>query len=695
MSNNTPTPFCDRCNAVLLDDLKIGGSSERGDDGKESLIISAERYSMQYFPIDFQLNDTYPSLPALSNSAKGCRFCGFVKEAIVDHAPDRGLSKSDIEREIEIGMRYSFRANTHKMANGLYSLQVIIFEKGNEGQKLIQAVVECHIESAPGPCADWLRLSINRPGNVLRPDTISWIQNNIDSTAESFSKAIQSNGKFIPTRLVRVDCQPPRLIETPHGFSHGSTRDPFRYAAISYCWGTPEHARSQLKTEKSSLSSRLSSIEEDDMNQVLRDAVQTCRALAIPYLWIDTLCIIQDDPQDWIHESSLLGKIYANAYLTICALSSDSCNGSFLTRAPAKIEIPFSSKVKPSIHGSYSLKIDSSILFAELPNTDIETSIWEKRAWTFQEKLMSLRMLAFNKYSLHFISPWRTQTQYEKIAREPYTFQMALLGQDEYHTGEYHLLKLWYHDVCPRYAERMLTYEKDRFPALSGIAQRFSKLLDDEYVAGLWKGTLYRGLYWNCLHDPLQSWDTLLDQFRDTSEYVAPSWSWVIHRSIKFGYDINCMFQYESRSYWRKCSNIEVDVVMDGADPFGRIKRASLRITAQIRPLPADREVRYSKDRMIIVQDSEGHLAYCITDWDPNASTEPWRETMMLLLGTTEDEADLENSGDNTRSAFGLLIHPVPETDKYFRVGIFYSEDFHQWSTRLFGDCPERTVMLV
>lgn len=68
------------------------------------------------------------------------------------------------------------------------------------------------------------------------------------------------------------------------------------------------------------------------MTPVLQDAIKTCRSLSISYLWIDALCITQDDPLDWERESASVGLIYLNAYLTICALSSDSCTGSFLDR---------------------------------------------------------------------------------------------------------------------------------------------------------------------------------------------------------------------------------------------------------------------------------------------------------------------------------------------------------------------------
>ncbi|KAI1103974.1 heterokaryon incompatibility protein-domain-containing protein [Jackrogersella minutella] len=151
----------------------------------------------------------------------------------------------------------------------------------------------------------------------------------------------QADILFVPTRLIRVDREPHRLIETCYDPSRGDGAHRYQYAAMSYCWGSPEQAISQLKTEKSTLSSRLSSIEEREMTRVLRDAVKTCHSLSIPCLWIDALCIIQDVKQDWEQESSMLDRIFSNSYLTIVVVSSESCNKSFLSHETAKLEVPW------------------------------------------------------------------------------------------------------------------------------------------------------------------------------------------------------------------------------------------------------------------------------------------------------------------------------------------------------------------
>lgn len=159
---------------------------------------------------------------------------------------------------------------------------------------------------------------------------------------------------FLPTRVLDLgesasDC--PRLIITREATSRAKNDSisDLRYAALSYCWGPPADARTQLKTEKSSLNERLAGIPIEFMSTVMKDAVTFAKALSVRYLWIDSLCIIQDDSTDWDEESIRMGQIYRNALVTICSVASSSCHEGFLDR-PAiqrRIDTDFFSSILP------------------------------------------------------------------------------------------------------------------------------------------------------------------------------------------------------------------------------------------------------------------------------------------------------------------------------------------------------------
>lgn len=103
---------------------------------------------------------------------------------------------------------------------------------------------------------------------------------------------------FIPELLVEVIQQPPRLvrqIDLQRGFSHSAR---VRYAALSYCWGPPSDSESQAKTLTATLPQMFSGLQDSEMTAILGDAIRVTRALSIPYLWIDALCIVQDNIAD-------------------------------------------------------------------------------------------------------------------------------------------------------------------------------------------------------------------------------------------------------------------------------------------------------------------------------------------------------------------------------------------------------------
>lgn len=111
-----------------------------------------------------------------------------------------------------------------------------------------------------------------------------------------------------------------------------------QYIALSHSWGKSH----RLTLIKSNIATLQNEIELAKMPAAFRDAIIICRALGIQYLWIDSLCIIQDDPTDWEAESFKMSSVYMNTYLTISALHSvDDADGSFPSIARASKEMPF------------------------------------------------------------------------------------------------------------------------------------------------------------------------------------------------------------------------------------------------------------------------------------------------------------------------------------------------------------------
>ncbi|KAI4636808.1 hypothetical protein J4E93_010933 [Alternaria ventricosa] len=193
---------------------------------------------------------------------------------------------------------------------------------------------------------------------------------------------------------------PTRLIDVGHDTSDVSrlvlssnigNSEQIKYAALSYCWGGEKDAESQFKTEKVSLEHRFVGLPSELMTPTTKDAILLARAIGLRYLWIDALCIVQDDEDDWLHESSQMDLVYRHAFVTFCSLNSDSCHESFLNRAPA-VRVPFQSTIRKATKGSYLIGLRSRTgvyMNRGDYDWDLALSKWNKRCWTFQEKEMS------------------------------------------------------------------------------------------------------------------------------------------------------------------------------------------------------------------------------------------------------------------------------------------------------------------
>jgi hypothetical protein len=114
----------------------------------------------------------------------------------------------------------------------------------------------------------------------------------------------------LPTRV--IDVGEPDGSRLSLYISNGAVT---KYVALSHCWGQVTH----LMTTPQSLEAHINGIEWTSLSQTFRDAVITTRKLGIRYLWIDSLCILQGDVQDWELESGRMADIYAGAHVVLAA----------------------------------------------------------------------------------------------------------------------------------------------------------------------------------------------------------------------------------------------------------------------------------------------------------------------------------------------------------------------------------------
>jgi len=288
------------------------------------------------------------------------------------------------------------------------------------------------------------------------------------------------------------------------------------YTILSYCWGQG----ATLKTTPRTLATRQRGIRYDDLPLTLRHAVKVTRLLRVKYLWIDALCIIQDqDPAtDWLAESGKMLDYYRNAYVTIGNLDGDASSSGFLfPRKDVSVKLPGNEDIairRVSNRQHWSI-YDHSVLAT--------------RAWCLQERLVSTRLLLFGKDQMFWECRTCCEREGEVVAGKEEKPQYAVslqgkrieelehemiqvlagLGSDDMSLRD--CMSIWY-SVVEQYTSRNLTRATDMLIAISGVADDIQRRTGRDYVYGLWKQDWCKGLVW----------------YRRPGGQVtgAPSWSW-------------------------------------------------------------------------------------------------------------------------------------------------------------------------
>lgn len=649
--------------------------------------------------------------------------------------------------------------------------------------------------------ASWLKTSRLLKEDKLCRENIQFMKDVLDGCVRKCHH-YRATG-FVPSRFLDLGSQMSldsiRLIDSSQIVPNNASQTP-RYAALSYCWGSPVATdnKPHLCTTVQSLESMKLHVHEQVIPPVILDACKVCKALSIRYLWVDSLCIIQDEKSDWERESPSMTLIYKNAFVTICTPSSNSSNEGFLVRRRKHVAVPFRSRVVPSIHGHYNLVASGRTRQFEVPSwpeLDVDGTSWSTRGWTLQEFEMSNRVLIFGESMIHFLCRHNVQSEngYRRNSAPSRVIQtLDPLFWDNYPEKYYRTWESMLHG----YGRRLFTIIEDRLPAISGMAKYIADETGDEYLAGLWKSELPSSLLWSAeCHENVKYHIELPDLLRtlhSPKPYIAPSWS-PIRMDVDFGQGF---MGYYISHYWATSEStiINASVQSVGENPFGRVKGGCIRIRGRFSTVSSDLTrlpcYRYSDadlwhtldkgivtyymldccpkgnscgqgglSRLLIKSTARGWSSMhernhygsyeaahrCLTKHLPvhaashrstpdlkpaglkvklnsratklRASVGQWLKAPSKLRrkSTRSPNPTINGSPDkndpgNTRSftefedprykignrdALGLLIHPLPGTNEYVRVGLWASLAADGGGTALFDDVDEREIDLV
>lgn len=353
--------------------------------------------------------------------------------------------------------------------------------------------------------------------------------------------SLQIDSTILPTRLIDVGTadgsHPPRLVLSSDLLSSGNTTQ-VRYSALSHRWGT---RHMPLRTLKENVNDHLQLLPIDSLPQTFRDAVLISQKLNIPYLWIDSICIIQDDPKDWQHEAAQMAAIYANAYITLAAASAeDSTEGCVPEPLAPSTRFEALDPTTPEESGGTCLAFARPLDRPSVDHDYVAHSVLSSRGWILQEMILSRRVVYLSKTDQMY---WQCRSLYqsedgtldargraEAPASEPgVAMERAEREVDGPGGVSAGFLKLRAPIRTPlnevvtwltwmnEYSNRQLTNPSDRLPALAGLVRYFAARTGDEPLVGLWRRHAV----------PFLMWGISDESTRRARRKGLPSWSWL------------------------------------------------------------------------------------------------------------------------------------------------------------------------
>jgi hypothetical protein len=291
------------------------------------------------------------------------------------------------------------------------------------------------------------------------------------------------------------------------------------YMTLSHCWGGSQ----PLKTIKENLATHQVSIGLDSMPKTFKDAVIVTRRLRCRYLWIDSLCIVQNSREEWEKEAGTMAAIYQNSLLNISAFSASDCHGGLFIddRDTEAIMVNFNS----SSDRKYKIRFRKHPAAA----TEIPGPL-AQRGWVLQETILAPRGLQFASHQMFWQCKEFFNSEDDIISTSKSTNErincvtpqdLGFLWIQHQKNSSPQLLRSRWQEWADNYSKRKLTHEGDKLPAIAGLVQYQHRETMDQSILGLWSSSLHLDLWW-----------AIRPHMPDNKIYGVPTWSWLSERGI-------------------------------------------------------------------------------------------------------------------------------------------------------------------
>ncbi|KAK4226554.1 heterokaryon incompatibility protein-domain-containing protein [Podospora fimiseda] len=366
-----------------------------------------------------------------------------------------------------------------------------------------------------------------------------WLNTCLSSHTQCGNKSNPSGQQpWLPRRLIDVwstTQTPPKDFEqlSPENsqniriVSSQSLPQDTNYLTLSHRWGNPP---------KLLLTSQTNYLLSQDITPylvgcaeaaVFRHAIHVTRGLGYRYIWIDALCIMQDNAAEKTVDIMQMDQVYTNSSLNISASEANVSKGLVFDRDLASIN-PCEATITIDSEDSGTQKAISLQAFAEDSHAAHAVGPLYGRGWVYQERLLAPRIVHFLQdqvyWECHGLDASEIHSRGYQDGHERQTRATAALTKD---TPADELERRWFR-LVEEYTSTSLTFPDDRLLAMSALAKQASGIMQldpNDYLAGLWKGNLLASLVWReAKYEEGSEPENLNDLVMETK--VAPSWSW-------------------------------------------------------------------------------------------------------------------------------------------------------------------------
>ena len=544
-------------------------------------------------------------------ASEGCKSCRFLSDCLARATEVFGTNLWSNEPESHLAL--------HSLAAGA---PLLLYMPNSDPQFFPSMRLEIFVkEGVP----TWPALGIGR--DISSP---AWSEERVRIARNMIRDCITTHTECsyrpgpLPTRVIRVGSEDrqPRL--------YASNGEHAPYIALSHCWGngTP------LTTTTDTLAQRLERIPLNSLPKTFRDAIEITRTLGIDYLWVDSLCILQDSAEDWRKEAAKMKDVYANCHVMIAADDSPDSEGGCLPSTPAVSQAhavqsmgPWASKVTAfirltNLRDSSHMEVCHRFGDARTLSNVSNRGVLNRRGWCLQERVLAPRILHFGQSEFGWECPTTVACECQgvtaRLDRES-NFKARLadlilreaqpINMNRPDTPDVPDIFHWM-NIVGEFTRRQLTHTSDMLDALSGLATSIAAATGSSCICGLWDREFAEFLMWyvdfemepihgitSARFKALKSaqGDSLLGGSKRLQASSIPSWTWAsVCAPITF--QVGKLFQESGKEQMRHIRNdeklvkrvgnrvsmlelVELNCEADPLNRFGRPLQASIKVS--------------------------------------------------------------------------------------------------------------------